>query len=197
MGLHVINDNFGMHVGNSVLAQLGSCGNVCRAVHRVASNAARRRGGVRRIVASGRRDVKHRARGTPHPPATSPRLLGGLRTILEQACPRSPICDYLRLFGGGGRQLSVTMLKIDGSFVRDVLKDPRAESMGRTIAQLARSMSIATVAEYVETEELRARIATLGVTTVRVSRSAAACRSTGADKLAESRFRRPGLLARF
>ena len=61
------------------------------------------------------------------------------------------------------RQLPVTMLKIDGSFVRDVLKDSRAESMVRAIAQLARSMSIATVGEYVETEEIRARIATLGV----------------------------------
>jgi diguanylate cyclase (GGDEF)-like protein len=61
------------------------------------------------------------------------------------------------------RQLPVTMLKIDGSFVRDVLKDPRAESMVRAIAQLARGMSIATVGEYVETEEIRARIATLGV----------------------------------
>jgi len=61
------------------------------------------------------------------------------------------------------RQLPVTMLKIDGSFVRDILKDPRAESMVRAIAQLARGMSIATVAEYVETEEIRSRIATLGV----------------------------------
>src|SRR5205807_10418897 len=61
------------------------------------------------------------------------------------------------------RQLPVTMLKIDGSFVRDVLKDPRAESMVRAIAQMARSMSLATVAEYVETEEIRTRIATLGV----------------------------------
>ena len=61
------------------------------------------------------------------------------------------------------RQLPVTMLKIDGSFVRDVLKDPRAESMVRAIAQLARSMSMTTVGEYVETEEIRARIATLGV----------------------------------
>jgi diguanylate cyclase (GGDEF)-like protein len=61
------------------------------------------------------------------------------------------------------RQLPVTMLKIDGSFIRDVLKDSRAESMVRAIAQLARSMSIATVAEYVETEEICARIATLGV----------------------------------
>ncbi|MEJ0036186.1 MAG: EAL domain-containing protein [Gammaproteobacteria bacterium] len=61
------------------------------------------------------------------------------------------------------RQLPVTILKIDGSFVRDVLKDARAESMVQAIAQLARSMSIATVAEYVETEELRHRVAALGV----------------------------------
>jgi diguanylate cyclase (GGDEF)-like protein len=61
------------------------------------------------------------------------------------------------------RQLPVTMLKIDGSFVRDILKDPRAESMVRAIAQLARSMSLTTVAEYVETDEIRTRVATLGV----------------------------------
>ncbi|MBV8854094.1 MAG: EAL domain-containing protein, partial [Sinobacteraceae bacterium] len=61
------------------------------------------------------------------------------------------------------RQLPVTMLKIDGSFVRDILKDPRAESMVHAIAQLARGMSLVTVAEYVETEEIRTRLATLGV----------------------------------
>lgn len=61
------------------------------------------------------------------------------------------------------RQLPVTMLKIDGSFVRDVVRDPRAELMVRAIAQLARTMSLTTVAEYVETAEIHARIATLGV----------------------------------
>lgn len=61
------------------------------------------------------------------------------------------------------RQLPVTMLKIDGSFVRDILKDVRCESMVRAIAQLSRSMGIATVAEYVETDEIRTRIAALGV----------------------------------
>jgi diguanylate cyclase (GGDEF)-like protein len=61
------------------------------------------------------------------------------------------------------RQLPVTMLKIDGSFVRDVVRDPRAESMVRAVAQLARSMSLATVAEYVETEEIRACVEALGV----------------------------------
>ena len=61
------------------------------------------------------------------------------------------------------RHLPVTMLKIDGSFVRDVVRDPRAELMVRAFAQLARTMSLTTVAEYVETEEIRARVATLGV----------------------------------
>ncbi|HEX9138702.1 MAG TPA: GGDEF domain-containing protein [Steroidobacteraceae bacterium] len=61
------------------------------------------------------------------------------------------------------RSLPITMLKIDGSFVRDVLKDAKAESMVQAIAQLARAMSLTTVAEFVETEEIRNRIATLGV----------------------------------
>jgi diguanylate cyclase (GGDEF)-like protein len=61
------------------------------------------------------------------------------------------------------RQLPVTMLKIDGSFVRDVIRDPRADSMVKVIAQLAHTMSLDTVAEYVETEEIRERIAQHGV----------------------------------
>jgi diguanylate cyclase (GGDEF)-like protein len=61
------------------------------------------------------------------------------------------------------RTLPVDLLKIDGSFVRDVLKDPRAESMVQAIAQLARSMSLTTVAEYVETDEILSRITSLGV----------------------------------
>jgi EAL domain-containing protein (putative c-di-GMP-specific phosphodiesterase class I) len=61
------------------------------------------------------------------------------------------------------RSLPIGMLKIDGSFVRDVLADPRADSMVQAIAQLARSMGLVTVAEYVETDEIRSRIAALGV----------------------------------
>jgi diguanylate cyclase (GGDEF)-like protein len=61
------------------------------------------------------------------------------------------------------RQLPITMLKIDGSFVRDVVKDKRAESMVRAIAELARSMSITTVAEYCETEAISSHVAGLGV----------------------------------
>jgi EAL domain-containing protein (putative c-di-GMP-specific phosphodiesterase class I) len=61
------------------------------------------------------------------------------------------------------RSMPVSMLKIDGSFVRDILRDERAESMVRAIAQLAHAMNITTVAEYVETEEIRTRIRALGV----------------------------------
>ncbi|MGA8706651.1 MAG: bifunctional diguanylate cyclase/phosphodiesterase [Steroidobacteraceae bacterium] len=61
------------------------------------------------------------------------------------------------------RTLPIGMLKIDGSFVRDVLKDSRAESMVQAIAQLARAMSLTTVAEYIETDEIRTRIESLGV----------------------------------
>jgi EAL domain-containing protein (putative c-di-GMP-specific phosphodiesterase class I) len=61
------------------------------------------------------------------------------------------------------RSLPISILKIDGSFVRDVLKDPKAESTIQAIAQLAHGMSLTTVAEYVETDEIRLRLATLGV----------------------------------
>jgi diguanylate cyclase (GGDEF)-like protein len=61
------------------------------------------------------------------------------------------------------RALPLTMLKIDGSFVRDVLRDTRAEFTIQAIAQLARSMSLATVAEHVETDEIRLAVARLGV----------------------------------
>ena len=61
------------------------------------------------------------------------------------------------------KALPVTMLKIDGSFVRDVIVDPRSQSMVRAIAQLAKTMSMETVAEYVETDEIRRRITSLGV----------------------------------
>lgn len=61
------------------------------------------------------------------------------------------------------RQLPVTMLKIDGAFARDILKDSRAEFMVQAIAQLAHTLSLETVAKHVETEEIRSRVAALGV----------------------------------
>jgi diguanylate cyclase (GGDEF)-like protein len=61
------------------------------------------------------------------------------------------------------RSLPVSTLKIDGSFVRDAASNPRTEAMVRAIAQLASTMGMETVAEFVETDDLRIRMASLGV----------------------------------
>jgi diguanylate cyclase (GGDEF)-like protein len=61
------------------------------------------------------------------------------------------------------KDLSVNHVKIDGRFVRDIIESPRSESMIKAIAQLARNMGMETIAEYVETDALRARVAELGV----------------------------------
>jgi EAL domain-containing protein (putative c-di-GMP-specific phosphodiesterase class I) len=61
------------------------------------------------------------------------------------------------------RSLPISTLKIDGSFVRDAASNPRTESMVRAIAQLGHTMGMETIAEFVETDELRLRMAALGV----------------------------------
>jgi diguanylate cyclase (GGDEF)-like protein len=61
------------------------------------------------------------------------------------------------------KDLSVNYLKIDGSFVRDAIANPRSETMIKAIAQLAKVMGMETIAEYVETDSLRTRVADLGV----------------------------------
>ena len=61
------------------------------------------------------------------------------------------------------KSLPVSVLKIDGAFVRDSANNQRTESMVRAIAQMARTMGMETVAEYVETDELRERMTALGV----------------------------------
>jgi diguanylate cyclase (GGDEF)-like protein len=62
------------------------------------------------------------------------------------------------------KSLPVGALKIDGLFVRDLLTNPRSESMIRAILQIARQLEVDTVAECVETAEVASHLATLGVT---------------------------------
>jgi diguanylate cyclase (GGDEF)-like protein len=61
------------------------------------------------------------------------------------------------------KALPVTHLKIDGTFVRDVVGDERAQAMLSAIVQLARAMGLRTVAECVESDEIRAITTRLGV----------------------------------
>jgi len=61
------------------------------------------------------------------------------------------------------KNLQLSRLKIDGSFVRDILADKNSVATVRAIVELARSLSMDTVAEYVETEEIGDAVRRLGV----------------------------------
>jgi diguanylate cyclase (GGDEF)-like protein len=61
------------------------------------------------------------------------------------------------------KSLDVAQLKLDGSFIRDIVENPRSESLVRAVTQLATSMGIETVAEYVESPAIHARLIEIGV----------------------------------
>lgn len=60
------------------------------------------------------------------------------------------------------RRFRVHAIKIDGSISRDVLNSPTCAEIVRSISSLGRSQNAEVVAEFVETEEQRARLMTLG-----------------------------------
>ena len=72
-------------------------------------------------------------------------------------------------FGTGANSLTtlnglqISRVKIDGSFVRNVATDRSSRSTVRAIVELAAGLSIDTVAEFVETEEIAQEVRDLGV----------------------------------
>jgi diguanylate cyclase (GGDEF)-like protein len=72
-------------------------------------------------------------------------------------------------FGTGANSLSIlkslqiARVKIDGSFVRDVVTDRRSQSTVRAIVELAKGYGIDTVAEYVESQEIADFLRRIGV----------------------------------
>jgi EAL domain-containing protein (putative c-di-GMP-specific phosphodiesterase class I) len=72
-------------------------------------------------------------------------------------------------FGTGANSLShlktlkVNRVKIDGSFVRDILTDRNSQATVRGIVELARGMKMLTVAEFVETDAIAHEVRRLGV----------------------------------
>lgn len=61
------------------------------------------------------------------------------------------------------KTLNFSTLKIDGSFIRDILDNKRSEALVRAVAQLATAMGMETVAEYVETPQICMRLIDLQV----------------------------------
>jgi diguanylate cyclase (GGDEF)-like protein len=72
-------------------------------------------------------------------------------------------------FGTGANTLShlknlkVSRVKIDGSFVRDILTDRNSLATVKAIVELAKTLSMETVAEYVESEAILTAVRRLGV----------------------------------
>ena len=61
------------------------------------------------------------------------------------------------------KNLEISTIKLDGSYVRDVLTNTRSQALVRAIVQLAEAMGITTVAEFVESNGVRDRLAALGI----------------------------------
>ncbi len=61
------------------------------------------------------------------------------------------------------KYLPVDYVKIDGTFVRDILKDPVDQAMVRSINQISHSLGKKTVAEFVESKEILDQIKIIGV----------------------------------
>jgi diguanylate cyclase (GGDEF)-like protein len=61
------------------------------------------------------------------------------------------------------KALQISRVKIDGSFVRDIATDKRSQATVRSIVELAKGLSLDTVAEYVENEAIADVVRRMGV----------------------------------
>ncbi|WP_017446074.1 EAL domain-containing protein [Gayadomonas joobiniege] len=61
------------------------------------------------------------------------------------------------------KNLPVDYLKIDGSFVKDMLVDPVDKAMVKSIYEVACAIGVKTIAEFVESKEIKEELFTIGV----------------------------------
>ena len=94
--------------------------------------------------------------------------LNSARKIIEQV--QALGCEfYLDDFGTGLssftylQQLPFNHIKIDGSFIKNVVEDEVAQAMVKAISDVAHVLGMKTVAEYVENDAIIEKLKTLGV----------------------------------
>jgi EAL domain-containing protein (putative c-di-GMP-specific phosphodiesterase class I) len=80
----------------------------------------------------------------------------GCRVALDDFGSGLSSLTYLRL-------LTADYLKIDGSFVRDMLNNPREEALVAAINEVGHTLGITTIAEYAHSAEIVERLRQLGV----------------------------------
>ena len=87
-----------------------------------------------------------------------------MKTLKEQGCQFA-----LDDFGSGlssfayPKNLRVDFLKIDGAFVREMVHDPIALAIVKSINEIGQVMGMKTIAEYVENDAILAKLRELGV----------------------------------
>jgi len=87
-----------------------------------------------------------------------------IRTLKQEGC-RFALDDFGSGLSSFGylKTLPVNFLKIDGSFVRDIIGDPMDRALVDSINQIGHVLGIATIAEYVENDSTLALLREMGV----------------------------------
>ncbi|AWL13359.1 uncharacterized protein HMF8227_02911 [Saliniradius amylolyticus] len=87
-----------------------------------------------------------------------------IRTFRKLGCTFA-LDDFGSGFSSYGylKNLPVNYVKIDGSFVKDMLTDKVDMAMVRSIQEVAKAMDMETVAEFVETKDIMAELGKMGV----------------------------------
>ncbi|MCE2595194.1 EAL domain-containing protein [Motilimonas cestriensis] len=92
------------------------------------------------------------------------RTLSFMETFRELGCSFAlddfgvGFCSYSYL-----KRLPIDYLKIDGSFVRDILADETDFAMVRSFSELAKAVGVKTIAEYVESDSIEEKLSLIGI----------------------------------
>src|SRR5215468_6787403 len=95
---------------------------------------------------------------------TSTRVYAGLSSLKELGC-KFALDDFGTGLSSFGylKHFPVDFLKIDGSFVREILRDPIDREMVRSINEIGHLTGKQTIAEFAENAEIIQMLTSLGI----------------------------------